>query len=138
MSLEIQQREREGILVFDLKGRLTVGEGVTRLRETLTKAASSGRVNAVLNLEQLDYIDSTGLGSLVICYTTMKKAGGALKLVNVNRRNIELLVLTKLTTVFELYTSEQDAINSFFPDREIRRFDILSFVQSQRQKSEGE
>mgnify|MGYP001182255719 CR=1 FL=1 len=138
MSLEIQQREREGILVFDLKGRLTVGEGVTRLRETLTKAASSGRVNAVLNLEQLDYIDSTGLGSLVICYTTMKKAGGALKLVNLNRRNIELLVLTKLTTVFELYTSEQDAINSFFPDREIRRFDILSFVQSQRQKSEGE
>ena len=77
----------------------------------------------------MDYIDSTGLGALVICFTTLRKAGGELKLLNLSRRNIELLVLTKLTTVFEIFSDEQDAVNSFFPDREIRRFDILEFVQ---------
>ncbi len=137
MSLEIEQREKEGIAIFDLKGRLTVGEASTTLREQLSRAAAGGPLKAVLNLAEVDYIDSTGLGSLVICYTSLKKAGGALKLLNLNRRNIELLVLTKLTTVFELYTDEQDAVNSFFPDREIRRFDILNFVQ-QRWKEEGE
>jgi len=65
----------------------------------------------------------------VIGYTTLKKAGGALKVTNLSRRNIELLVLTKLSTVFEVFNDEQDAVNSFFPNREIRKFDILSFVQ---------
>ena len=69
--------------------------------------------------------------TMVICFTSVHKVGGALKLLNLSRRNIELLVLTKLTTVFELFGDEQDAVNSFFPDREIRKFDILSFVQQQ-------
>ena len=85
----------------------------------------------ILNMAGVDYIDSTGLGGMVISYTSLKKAGGALKLLNLNRRNIELLVLTKLTTVFELFDDEQDAVNSFFPNREIKRFDILSFVRQQ-------
>ncbi len=68
---------------------------------------------------------------MVIGYTTMKKAGGALKIAHLSQRNIELLVLTKLTTVFEVFNDEQDAINSFFPNREIKRFDILDFVQQQ-------
>jgi anti-anti-sigma factor len=83
----------------------------------------------IFDLGQVDYIDSTGLGSMVICYTTIKKQGGALKLVNPNKRNIELLLLTKLHTIFEVFQEEQDAVNSFFPDREIKRFDILTFVQ---------
>jgi anti-sigma B factor antagonist len=61
----------------------------------------------------------------------VKKPGGALKILNLSKRNVELLVLTKLTTVFELFVDEQDAVNSFFPDRQIRKFDILSFVQQQ-------
>ena len=85
--------------------------------------------NVIFDLEHVDYIDSTGLGSMVICYTTLKKAGGTLKLLNLNKRNIELLLLTKLHTIFEVFSDEQDAVNSFFPDREIKRFDILSFVQ---------
>jgi anti-sigma B factor antagonist len=72
------------------------------------------------------------LGGLVISFTSVKKSGGALKLLNLSRRNIELLVLTKLTTVFELFDDEQDAVNSFFPNRTIKKFDILSFVQQQR------
>src|SRR3712207_5100036 len=120
MALDIQEHEREGIIVLQLKGRLIVGEPVSSLREKIRELADSGKVNVVLDLEQLEYIDSTGLGGLVISYTTLKKAGGALKILNLSKRNVELLVLTKLTTVFELFVDEQDAINSFFRSEERR------------------
>ena len=74
-------------------------------------------------------------------FTTLRKAGGQLKLVNLNRRNIELLVLTKLTAVFEIFTDEQDAVNSFFPGREVKKFDILNFVRRIKEtgaKEDGE
>jgi len=135
MSLDIQQREREGIVILDLKGRLVVGEPIASLRERIRELCEAGHNNVILNLQGVDYIDSTGLGGLVISYTTLKKAGGALKIFNLTRRNIELLVLTKLSTVFEVFTDEQDAVNSFFPNREIKRFDILSFVQQQAEES---
>lgn len=134
MTLDIQQREREGIVVLDLKGRLIVGEPVATLRERIRELCDGGKANLILNLEGVDYIDSTGLGGLVISFTTMKKCGGALKILNLSRRNIELLVLTKLSTVFEVFKDEQDAVNSFFPNREIRKFDILAFVQQQNEK----
>ena len=89
----------------------------------------------MLNLADVDYIDSTGLGTLVICFTSLQKGKGSLRLCNLNKRNLELLVLTKLSTVFELYNDEQDAVNSFFPNREIKRFDILSFVQQQQDEN---
>jgi anti-sigma B factor antagonist len=131
MSLDIQEREREGIVLLDLNGRLIVGEPVSSLREKVRELSDAGKVNVILNLAELEYIDSTGLGGLVISYTTLKKAGGALKILNLSKRNVELLVLTKLTTVFELFDDEQDAINSFFPNRQVRKFDILNFVQQQ-------
>lgn len=134
MALSITAREKEGILILDLKGRLTVGEEVAGFREKLQELLGEGHKKIILNLADVDYIDSTGLGSLVICFTRVQKAGGELKLLNLNRRNIELLVLTKLTTVFELFNDEQDAVNSFFPDREIKHFDILEFVQSQSEE----
>ncbi|MEO7146132.1 MAG: STAS domain-containing protein [Bryobacteraceae bacterium] len=133
MSLEIQQRDAEGIVIFDLKGRLTVGEA-TNLREQVIEAVKQGRIKIILNLAGVEYIDSTGLGGMVICFTTLQKAGGSLKLENLNKRNIELIVLTKLHTVFEIFSEEQDAVNSFFPNREIKRFDILSFIQQQHEK----
>ncbi len=132
MTLEIAQREREGVVVLDIKGRLTVGASATALRDYLRELAAAGKPNVVLNLAEVDYIDSTGLGSLVVAYTTLRKAGGNLRLLNLNRRNVELLVLTKLTTVFELFDEEQHAVNSFFPNREIKHFDILSFVREQK------
>ena len=134
MALEITQREREGVIILDLKGRITVGSEATALREKITEVSQQGGRNLDLNLAGVDYIDSTGLGALVMCATSIRKSGGAVKLVNVNRRNIELLVMTKLATVFEIFTDDQDAVNSFFPDRKIKTFDILDFVQ--RMKSE--
>ena len=132
MDVQIGDREREGIVLIDLKGRLVAGENVAALREKVASLVAAGRVNAVLNLANVDYIDSSGLGALVMCFTTLRKAEGKLKLLNLTRRNVELLVLTKLETVFEVFDDEQQAINSFFPNREIRRFDILNFIQQQK------
>lgn len=135
MSLEITETERENIAILHLKGRLTVGEA-SSIREKVNEVIAAGHTNVIFDLGNVDYIDSTGLGSLVICYTTIKKHGGALKLVNPNKRNIELLLLTKLHTIFEVFSEEQDAVNSFYPDREIKRFDILQFVQQQEKEQE--
>ena len=128
MALEIRESSQEGVAIITLKGRLTVGES-SGLRETVNRLVAAKTFQMVMDLSALDYIDSTGLGNLVIYYTSLKKQGGALKLVNLNKRNVELLLLTKLHTVFEVFTDLQDAINSFFPDRVVKRFDILSFVQ---------
>ena len=132
--LEISEHSKEGITVLELKGRLIVGEPSIMLREKVTGELAQNHNKLILNLADVDYIDSTGLGSMVICLTSTQKGGGALKLANLNRRNIELLLLTKLTMVFEVFGSEQDAVNSFFPEREIKRFDILSFVQQERER----
>lgn len=131
MPLEIQQREREGIALLDLTGRITVGEEATMLRGRLRELAAAGPRNVILNLAGVDYIDSTGLGVMVVGFTALRRAGGKLKLENLNRRTVELLLLTKLTTVFEVFNDETDAVNSFFPDRQIKRFDILRFVKEQ-------
>ena len=131
MSLDIRESSREDVDILSLKGRLTVGEA-SSVREKITAVIAAGHVNVLLNLQHVEYIDSTGLGALVICFTSLKKAGGALKLVNPNKRNVELLLLTKLHTIFEVFSDEQDAVNSFFPDREIKHFDILSFVQAEK------
>jgi anti-sigma B factor antagonist len=135
MSLDIQQREREGIIILDLKGRITVGPEASALRDTVAAVTATGAKNLIFNLAQVDYIDSTGLGALVVCATSLRRAGGSVKLLNLNRRNIELLIMTKLATVFDLFNDEQDAVNSFFPDRAIKTFDILSFVE--QMKKEG-
>src|ERR1017187_9353907 len=95
MSHEIQQREHEGIVILDFKGRITVGQEASALREKVAAVTAAGSKNIILNLLHVDYIDSTGLGALVMCATSQRKAGGALKLENLNRRNIELLVMTK-------------------------------------------
>jgi anti-sigma B factor antagonist len=134
MSLDIQQREREGIILLDLNGRITVGKEATAFREAIAGLSAAGTRNVVLNLGDVDYIDSTGLGALVIAATTLRKNGGNVKLLNLNRRNIELLVMTKLATVFEIFADEQDAVNSYYPDRQIKTFDILNFVQQMKKE----
>lgn len=134
MALEITRKEREGVTILDMKGRITVGPEATALREAVASAVADSIRQLVLNLAEVDFIDSTGLGAVVMSSTTMRKAGGTVKLLNLNRRNIELLVMTKLTTVFETYTDETDAVNSFFPDRKLNQFDILSFVQQMKKE----
>ena len=117
-----------------MRGRITVGPEATALREAVAAAVSGGVRQLVLNLALVDFIDSTGLGAVVMSSTTMRKAGGTVKLLNLSRRNIELLVMTKLATVFETFTDETDAVNSFFPDRKLNQFDILSFVQQMKKE----
>lgn len=132
MSLEIIHREREGVLLMDLKGRITLGAEVSVFRDAVEKIALGSEPKLILNMLGVDYVDSTGLGAMVMCSTRIKNSRGIAKLVNVNRRNIELIVMTKIDTIFEVFDDETDAINSFFPGREIKRFDILSFVQRMR------
>ena len=134
MALEINRKEREGVTILDMKGRITVGPEATALREAVAAAVADNVRQLVFNLAQVDFIDSTGLGAVVMCSTTLRKAGGSVKLLNLNRRNIELLVMTKLATVFETYSDETDAVNSFFPDRKLNQFDILSFVQQMKKE----
>ena len=129
MALDIHQREREGVVILELKGRITVGKEAGALRDKVSALNEAGTRNIVLDLAGVDYIDSTGLGALVMCCTSLRRNGGNMRLLNLNRRNIELLVMTKLATVFEIFTDEQDAVNSYYPDRKIKTFDILSFVQ---------
>lgn len=132
MKFEISSREKEGIAILDASGKLIAGESATLFREHFSGALTAGTKNLILNLAQVDYIDSTGLGALVMCHTKAEDQQGVVKLLNLTKRNIELLVLTKLTTIFDIFTDEQDAVNSFFPDRKIERFDILSFLQKNK------
>jgi anti-sigma B factor antagonist len=133
MSLEIEQRDREGIVILDLKGRIIMGEEVTVFRQTLRdQAAAAPDPKVILNMHGVEYIDSTGLGAIVMGSTAIRNASGIVKLLRLNRRNVELLVATKLATIFEIFGDEQDAVNSFFPGREIKPFDILEFVKTQK------
>ena len=134
MPLEINQREREGIVILELTGRISVGPEASSIRDTCSRLAAEGKRNLVLDLAKVDFIDSTGLGALVICATSLRKAGGNMKLLNLNRRNVELLVMTKLATVFEIFNDEQDAVNSYYPDRKIKTFDLLNFVQQMKKE----
>jgi len=121
---------------LDLNGSLTAGEPCQLLREhCATDIASQPKV--VVNLANVDYIDSSGLGMLVNCFSTIGRAGGGLRILSPSERDMELMVLTKLATVFQVFKDEQEAVNSFFPDREIKKFDILSFVQEQRKAKES-
>jgi anti-sigma B factor antagonist len=130
-AVKITSREVDRIIILDLDGRLTAGTQSSALRERIVQLSSEGQLNIILNLKSCEFIDSTGLGTMVVCYTALQKQGGALKLENLSKRHVELLVLTKLTTIFEIFDNERDAINSFYPDREVKRFDILDFVKEQ-------
>ena len=132
MPLELAKRDREGVTILDFKGRITAGEEAGVFRDAVEEVSRSADARVILNLHQIDFIDSTGLGAMVMCSTRLRKTGGTTKLLNLNRRQMELLVMTKIDTIFEVFDDEMEAVNSFFPGREIRKFDILSFVQQMK------
>jgi anti-sigma B factor antagonist len=134
MSFEIQQHAIEDIAVLELHGRLTLGAATRTLQDEAAKLLSEGSRRAILDFASAPSIDSSGLGVLVAVHSDFQKAGGAVKLLNLSKRHIQLLVLTKLSTVFEIFDDERAAVDSFFPDRAQRRFDILDFVRSQEPK----
>lgn len=113
MSLKINVRETGGVLILDLNGRITLGEEAASLRDTLREQIDSGQKNILLNLAEVSYIDSSGLGQLVGSFATVTSRGGQLKLLNLQKRLHELMQVTKLITVFEVYTTEAAALRSF-------------------------
>jgi anti-sigma B factor antagonist len=135
LNLHIEQRESEGIVILDLKGHLTLGAGDLELRDKLVALHQSGEINIVLNLKGVGEIDSTGLGTLVFGLARLTKAGGRLALANVDKKHLQLFVLTRLAIAFEFFEDVHDAVDSFFPDRALKRFDILNFVQTEQDRS---
>ncbi len=113
MSLTVKTREKDGAVIVDLDGRLTLGEATGMLREAIRDLVAQNKTNIVLNFKNLEYMDSAGLGELVSAYTSAKNAGGKVKMVNMGGRALDLLQVTKLMTLFELYDDEEAAVKSF-------------------------
>ncbi len=113
MSLKIDVRKIDDVYVLDIKGKILLGEGDVKLKETVDKIVNDGGRKIVFNLENVPYMDSSGLGEMVRCYTTVKKNGGDLKLANLMEKLEDLLSITKLITVFDVYDSVEEAVNSF-------------------------
>ena len=141
MSFSIEQRERDGVPILSLNGRLVAGDPVDQLRAKLLamleSAVSSGIRAVVLDCRETSYIDSSALGLLVLAHSRATKMDGKLPIFGLNRRGLELLILTKLSTVFTLFEDEISAVNSCFADRTAKRFDILEFVQRKRAEDAG-
>ena len=113
MSMHLATREVGGVTFVDLSGKITLGEGGMTLREEVRKLLAEGKKKIVLNLADVNYIDSSGLGELVSAYTAVKNGGGELKLLNLTSKVRDLLVITKLVTVFDVKDDESSAVSSF-------------------------
>ena len=111
--MHIEQRSVGDITVIDMSGKMTLGEGDELLRDKVNSLIQQGQKKIVLNLAEVPYIDSAGLGEIVRTYTTVSRNGGSLKLLNLTKRIQDLLSITKLLTVFETFESEADAVRSF-------------------------
>lgn len=113
MNFRATPREVGGATVVDVSGRITLGEGSAMLREMLRDLAKKGQKRILLNLADVNYIDSSGIGELVSGFTSIKNQGGELKLLNLTKKVHDLLLITKLYTVFDIHSDEQTALRSF-------------------------
>ena len=113
MALTIASREVDGVAVLDLSGRITLGEGSVQIRDAIRELLGKGRKSILLDLGEVNYIDSSGLGELVSAYTSARNQSAALKLLKLTKKVHDLLQLTKLYTVFDIYDDEAAAIASF-------------------------
>ncbi len=111
--MQITERSNNGVTVMDLNGKILLGEGDDVLRDKVRGAIAAGNRKLLLNLADVPYVDSAGLGELVRCHTRMVQAGGSVKLLNLTARMQDLLQITKLVTVFETFESEDSAVGSF-------------------------
>ena len=113
MSMKISTRQVDGVTILDLSGRIVLGEGAIQLREAVKELTAKGQKYILLNLSDVNYIDSSGLGELVSGYTSVKNAGGELKLLGLTKKVHDLLQITKLYTVFDIKDDEASAIAAF-------------------------
>lgn len=134
MKLEIDRREKEGILVLDLKGRLVLGDQDLALRHGLQSVSDERRNQVILNLQDVSDIDSTGMGTLVFWALRFRESGGKMVLLHLSDSQAKLPEILKLNAVFETYKAEVDAVNSFFPERKVAHYDILDFVEEQENR----
>lgn len=111
--MQIKERVVDDVLVLDVEGKILLGEGDVQLKQRVTDLVKNGHRRLVINLGNVPYMDSSGLGEIVRCYTAVRRAGGEMKLANLTKRLIDLLTITKLLTVFETYPNEEVAIQSF-------------------------
>ena len=117
-SLKISKREIDGIIIVDLDGPITLGQDNIDLHHTIRALIEQDQKRILLNLAKVTYIDSSGLGELVAGFTSVEKNGGEMKLLNLTDRVTELMMITKLLTVFDVYDDEQTAIGSYKTDAE--------------------
>ena len=110
--MQIEERAAGEVTILDLKGKMTLGEGDEILKDKINSLVLQGRKHIVLNLADVPYIDSAGLGEVVRTYTTVKRQGGNMRLLNLTKRIEDLLSITKLLTVFESFDNEADAVRS--------------------------
>jgi anti-sigma B factor antagonist len=113
VSLHIATREVSHVTILDVNGRITLGDETERLRDTIRKLISAGKKKIVLNLANVDFIDSSGVGELVSSFTAVRNAGGDLKLLNLSKKVHDILNVTKLYTVFDIKDDEFTAVKSF-------------------------
>ena len=111
--MQITERTVGDVMVLDVKGKITLGEGDEILKDKVNSLVNQGQRKIVLNLAEVPYLDSAGLGEVVRAYTTVSRQGGSLKLLNLTKRISDLLSITKLLTVFDTFDSENDAVRSF-------------------------
>jgi anti-sigma B factor antagonist len=112
VSFSITPRRLDGVVILDLSGRITIGEGTAMLRGAVERLLKAGELKLLVNLEEVDYVDSAGLGELVRAFTTVRAGGGQMKLIRLTHRIRDLLQITKLITVFETFDNETDAVKS--------------------------
>jgi anti-sigma B factor antagonist len=113
MTMKSSTRQVDGVTIVDLSGRITLGEGSTMLRDIVRDLIAKGNSKILLNLGDVTYIDSSGIGELVSAFTTVRNGGGELKLLNLTKKVHDLLQITKLYTVFDIKDDETSAIQSF-------------------------
>lgn len=113
MSIQVTTRQVGDVSVIDVTGRITLGEGASALRESIRNLVAKGNKKILLNLSDVSYIDSSGIGELVSGFTTVTNQGGVLRLLGLTKRVKDLLQITKLYTVFEVYDDETSAVRSF-------------------------
>ena len=113
MSMKVNNRQVDGVTVVDMSGRITLGEGSVVLRDTIRDLVGKGQKKILLNLGDVTYIDSSGIGELVSAFTAVRREGGELKLLNLTKKVHDLLQITKLYTVFDIKDDEATAIQSF-------------------------
>lgn len=113
MSISINERQAGDVTILDLSGKITIGEGSVILRQKVRDLLAAGKNKILLNLGDVSYVDSSGIGELVSSYTTVRNQQGALKLLNLTEKIQDLLAITKLLTVFEVFEDEGEGLASF-------------------------